>query len=537
MTLTNLLERAFNEGSVQPNSRPTPREWVRELDTLRNSLRSCSQNSSHQYIGTFGSCPWCNLEQSSGVLYFLSSLSRVVGDVFDINRVWALIQAIQPPTNVVEPKTVSSENYTPRPLSPLPSLPSLPEIPTFESFGPLPTIPTLESFDPIPALPSFPPLPIPLPSHDPPIAIPALSKGSKVVRIFHQMGFIQWTMVSILIASAFFLNNSLFLFICLIYFGASLTRAQRYLDRRKNALVQAEIYAREKNAHRESILHKLKSDIATETARREKITKEAKAKADDIILSTQKEINKAQQDFYAEVQRRKEIINQAQKKDNEERENRKKIITAARLQANNEVTRRKEALRKIKIEWDKKLDDWHKNDWYKSFNQKKKGLELIKQKWFELRDSYDSNRDQEVLLAYLDSFLIQDAKISGIGKQKKMNLRAWGIETARDVIESKVIQVPGFGSKRTGDLVSWRNNLEAQFHRLPQSRKNNIPTPELDQKYAQHRSHWERSLRSGPEELQNIKKQIEQEQSKFLEECHQLAQRLAQAEADASVLP
>jgi DNA-binding helix-hairpin-helix protein with protein kinase domain len=535
--LRDLLERAFNEDSIQPNSRPTPKEWVRELDTLRNDLRSCGQNSNHQYIRTLSSCPWCNLEQSSGILYFLSSVSKVIGDVFDINRVWALIQAVQPPTKIGAPKQVFSTTSTPAPLSPLPSFPALPEIPTFKSFGLLPAVPTLESFGPLPALPSFPPLQVPLPSNDPPAAIPEIVQGFKITRIFLRIHPIKWAILLLLIISSLFLKNTLILSICLIYFCASIIQAQHYLSRRKRALVQAELYTREKTARRECILYKIKLDIDTEIEHREKIIEEARAKINGVVLSRKATIDKAQKVADAEVKRRNQLIKQAQKGADTEKERRNKIIDEAKAKNNAEVARRKTTLEQIRSEWDKEQNNWDKNDWYKNFHQKHQDLERIKQEWHMIKASYDSKKAQEKLQAYLDSRLIQDAEIFGIGKHRKMDLLSWGIETACDISESKVIQVPGFGPKRTGDLVSWKNGQIAEFHRLSQSVKNNIPTPQLDQKYAQQLLHLELSLRSGPEELQNIKKRIELHQSQFLNQCNQIAQKLAQAQADAAVRP
>jgi DNA-binding helix-hairpin-helix protein with protein kinase domain len=533
--LKKLIERSFGEDSIQQNSRPTPKEWVRELDMLRNSLRSCNQNSNHQYIGTFGSCPWCNLEQASGVLYFLSSFRRVVGDVFDINQVWASIQAIQPPNKIGVPTRVSHTTCTPTPLSPLPSFPALPQIPILESFGPLPAVPTLESFGALPDLPSFPPLPVPLPSNDPPVAIPTITKGSKAIKIFLQIHLIQWIVFIFLMISGLILKNSAILFFGLIYFWICETQSQGYLSRRKHALTQAELYARETIARRECILYKVKLDMDTEMERRKMIIEESRAKVSAEILSRKKIIDIAQKAADLEVKRRQEIINELQKKANAEVERRKRIVDESRAKASAEISRRKTVLTQIKKEWDNKQDYLHRNNWHKDFKQKQQDLGQTKQKWYALKASYDSEKAQKKLQAYLNNFLIQDAQIFGIGEQLKMVLRFCAIETAWDINESRVIQVPGFGPKRTGDLIFWRNGLEAKFHRLSQSEKDSIPTPQLDQKYAQQLLQLERSLRSGSEELQNIKQQIELYQSKFLDQFNQLARKLAQAEADAAV--
>jgi DNA-binding helix-hairpin-helix protein with protein kinase domain len=536
--LRDLLERSFNESSVQPNSRPTPTEWIRELDVLKNRLRSCSKNPNHQYIETIGYCPWCNLEQSSGVLYFLSSARKVVDDVFDINRVWALIQAVQPPIKIGIPNQFSHAIFTPSPLSPLPSFPVL-EIITFESFGLLPTVPTLESFGSLPALPSFPQLQVPLPTNDPPTAIPEITQTqkSKIAKVFLRIHPIKWVILLTLIALGLFLNNSLILFFPPMYFIAIVTQSQLYFSRRKHALIQAELYTREATIYREYILCKIKTTTSNEMKRRKEIAEEAMARNNAIILSRKVMINKARKVYDDEVERRNKLINQARKEANIEKESRRKIISEAKAKADSEIARRQVVLAQIKSELAKKQNDLHRNDWHNSFHQKYQDLEQTKQNWHGLKASYYAERDQEKLESYLDSFLVQDARISGIGDQLTTDLRSWGIETARDISRSKIEQVPGFGPKRIGYLVSWRNSLEKEFHRLSTLAKNNIATPQLDQKYAQQLLHLERSLRGGSEELHNIKKQIELHQSQFLDQYNQIAQRLAQAEADTAVCP
>lgn len=561
--LRNLLERAFAQSSVQHNSRPTPKEWIKELDTLRNSLRSCTQNSIHKYYGSLNSCPWCNLEQSSGVIYFLFTVNGVVGGIFDINQVWAQIEAIQLPVKSNFPLPVSSTNCIPVPLTPLPTFSPLPAIPTLSSFPPLPplpsfqelpVIPTLSSFEPLPPLPSFPPLPVPLPSADPPAAIPSIVQRSQLRKIFWRVNKIRFIVLLILFTASVFLKSSLIFVFSLIYFLHSMSLVKHEISRRKRVLREAESYICQEIAARECNLYKIKLEIDTEMQCREKITTEAKEKNNIVTLRRQETINKAKLDNENEIKRRQkvidkakldneneikrrqEIINQAKEKNDIEVASRNTILNQARDRANMEVLRRKRNLEDIRSEWNKSKDDWDRIEWNQDFYRKLQELKQARQKWYELKASYDSEKSQAILAAYLDTFLLQDAMIPGIGEKRITVLRSWGIETAEDITEIKVIQVPGFGPKRTGDLIAWRKGLEAKFHSLPQSTKN-ISTPNLDQKYAQQRLPLERALRSGPEELQNIKKRIELKQSQFLNQCRQIAQRLAQAEADASVRP
>jgi DNA-binding helix-hairpin-helix protein with protein kinase domain len=64
---------------------------------------------------------------------------------------------------------------------------------------------------------------------------------------------------------------------------------------------------------------------------------------------------------------------------------------------------------------------------------------------------------------YLDRFEIEDAKIDGIGPGRKGTLASYGIETAEDLIPSRISAVPGFGPVMMERLMGWRRSLEARF--------------------------------------------------------------------------
>ena len=76
---------------------------------------------------------------------------------------------------------------------------------------------------------------------------------------------------------------------------------------------------------------------------------------------------------------------------------------------------------------------------------------------------YQRNRRAEQLKQYLDSFLIRRQKIKGVGPGRVATLASYGIETALDVTQSQVLNVPGFGPKTAEALVIWRRQLEARF--------------------------------------------------------------------------
>ena len=341
--LRHLFERAFNEAT----NRPTPGEWIQELNALKNRLRTCPRNSAHKYFSDLHSCPWCDFERNSGILYFLNNVATVIGDLFDLNRTWARIQSIQPPPVEAFPVQVSYAGVFPVPL--------------------------------------------------PPSRLESWLRG--------------------------------------------LGRPGRWFY---------------------SIIRPLDATVSAELAERHRI------------------------------------------------------------------------LEKIQRQWQQAQHFWYQHDWNESFYRKQQQLESIKKDWERLKLSYGHEKEKASLVAYLDQFLIESAGISGIAEKRTTVLRSWGIETAADVNQTRILAIPGFGPVLTGDLVSWRNRLEGKYQRLSQSARK-IATPQLDQKFAQQRQQFEKSLRGGAEELQAINKQIAQEKMQFLERCHHIAQKLAQAEMNVSI--
>lgn len=94
----NAFERAFGDN---PASRPDAREWVEVLKRLEARLSRCGANPIHYYPSDGKSCPWCRMENSIGVLLFVSPLLRPVSagvhSHFNIDQVVADIESVSIP--------------------------------------------------------------------------------------------------------------------------------------------------------------------------------------------------------------------------------------------------------------------------------------------------------------------------------------------------------------------------------------------------------------------------------------------------------
>lgn len=68
--IRQLFEEAFLRGGTQSGGRPTPARWITALDGMAGKIRQCSSSSSHHYLSTLASCPWCEIEARSNSLLF-----------------------------------------------------------------------------------------------------------------------------------------------------------------------------------------------------------------------------------------------------------------------------------------------------------------------------------------------------------------------------------------------------------------------------------------------------------------------------------
>lgn len=89
-----LFERAFAEAGARPDGRPNAGEWWDALQSLESKMRRCSADSVHSYYSGLAGCPWCRLEESSGLLLFLSA-DRITK--IDLPREWQKVEATARP--------------------------------------------------------------------------------------------------------------------------------------------------------------------------------------------------------------------------------------------------------------------------------------------------------------------------------------------------------------------------------------------------------------------------------------------------------
>lgn len=101
INIQNLFRKAFVDGHLNPQERPTPKDWYYALEDYRKCLKQCTKISSHMYYSELGDCPWCKLDQS--MMRFRPPTPHVAPP--------------SPPPVAVTPAKPNIVNHTPQPVS------------------------------------------------------------------------------------------------------------------------------------------------------------------------------------------------------------------------------------------------------------------------------------------------------------------------------------------------------------------------------------------------------------------------------------
>jgi len=374
--LAGLFERSFSEFGAKPDGRPKAHEWVKIMDDLKNSLRTCHEDPMHKYFSGLGDCPWCDTESKAGVFFFIGIPSTSIGQTtFNIAVVWQKIMSVPSPGDapLIDPAQFQA---TPKYFS---------------------------------------------------------------IWIHNLIQFLKITCTGIAFIAGLYFPIAFIAFI----FGIA------------------------------------------------------------III------------FFAGFDF-------------------------------DEKKRRETALNNTQNNWNAMAQQW-KKEGGGLFSEKLNELEQLKTQYEDLGSQYAQERQklqstirERQLCRYLESFFIAKHKIPNIGKARKATLASFGIETAADIEQNKILKINGFGESLTSDLVQWRKSLESKFvfnHSKGIDPKDLLA---LDRKYHQIRTQIENKLLGGPEALQQIRTEainpnrVHARQT-LRAEVEAAAKSLAQARADMSV--
>lgn len=350
--VASLFERAFGRAGLN-GGRPTALEWLSALESLEKKLKQCSQSSSHWYLSTLHSCPWCSMEAASGVLLFPVVWTPLGSSSFNLAEFWRQIDAVQYPGSAPDVTGAVSA------MKPSGSAVRL------KSRGPIQVLAALAT-----------------------AGVPA------------SLGF----------------------------FG-SMSGAAKFVCFVVAIIVYVFVYR---------------------------------------SLDNSSEIRQIKQ-------------------------------------------RRQDAL----DEWSKVDKEWNHKAGPSIFDRKLDELKQLRARWEAMpgarirkMDELQAQQRHLQLQHFLDSFEIEKADILGVGPGRKATLESYGVETAADILDHTLRNVPGFGPKLRGNLVAWRRTIEAKFRFDPSKGVDPQDKMRVEQEVLSERTSLENQMRKAALELRQVHQQI-----------------------------
>jgi hypothetical protein len=162
----------------------------------------------------------------------------------------------------------------------------------------------------------------------------------------------------------------------------------------------------------------------------------------------------------------------------------------------------------------------------------KSRYEALPQKRLQALRRLEASRDRLQLHAHLDRCRISRARIKGVGDAKKVTLQSYGIETAADIVDHRVLAVPGFGPVLLSNLKGWRAQQERRFVFDPNKGIDQAAKNAVERQISVEKIDLERKLNEGLSKLTVSSHHILTRRRTLLAQAEQTAHELAQAEAD-----
>lgn len=127
-------------------------------------------------------------------------------------------------------------------------------------------------------------------------------------------------------------------------------------------------------------------------------------------------------------------------------------------------------------------------------------------------------------------------KIRGVGPRRLERLISHGVESAHDVVASRVSRVPGIGPVTTEALLSWRTRIESEFVcELKTSRQDRARIAMIEDDIAERGAQLRAQLQDGPQRLERLRASIEARRRHVDPQLDELHDRWLRAGADLKI--
>jgi len=208
-----------------------------------------------------------------------------------------------------------------------------------------------------------------------------------------------------------------------------------------------------------------------------------------------------------------------------------------------EKVRLRESLRLARNRYNAIESQWQRECTDRAYGDKLRELEKLVAEYRQLPTAKAARLSglqhtarERQLTRYLDRYRINRASIQNIGPVRTAALQSWGIETAADVDRTRIMQIPGFGYRRTAELCAWRRELETRFVFDPRVGVDARDIAEVDRDVSARQAEIVRLLVSGKAALGPLKQRILSSRARLQPELQESQTALRRAEADAAAV-
>lgn len=202
-----------------------------------------------------------------------------------------------------------------------------------------------------------------------------------------------------------------------------------------------------------------------------------------------------------------------------------KDINKKRIDARNQS-------RNLKSNWSSYTNGNEFQDVSSNLQTLRSQYDQLPQKRLQALHALEANRYKLQLQTHLDSCRISHARIRGIGDARKATLQSYGIETAADIIDYRVLAVPGFGPVNLNNLKQWRSQQERRFVYDPNKGIDPAAKNKVERDILTEKMDLERKLNEGLSKLSITSNHILTRRRNVLAQAEKAAFDIAQAEAD-----
>ncbi|HKW53774.1 MAG TPA: hypothetical protein VJO12_08790, partial [Stellaceae bacterium] len=193
---------------------------------------------------------------------------------------------------------------------------------------------------------------------------------------------------------------------------------------------------------------------------------------------------------------------------------------------------------KARERWSVIERQWKVEAGNEAFVQRRLALEKLKMDYDRLPherlrrlQDLETNREGAQLTAFLDRCPLDGAHIKGVGDAKVTVLLSYGIATAADIVDQKVLAVPGIGPVMLKRLKAWRQKQEARFKFDPKKGVSATDKATVEQRLLMERARLERALTEGVQQLAAFSQDILARRRALERDARSAAEALLAAEA------